>query len=73
MAFLIAVEVNGESQIRRRNVFVDVFGQQQCIRAEINKFFASDNCGNDLRHFLVNERFTAGNGHNWCAAFVNRM
>src|ERR1039457_5649246 len=72
VALPAAVQVNRKCQIRRRAIFVDVFGEQNRVGAQIYKFFARNDAGDDLRHFPVNQRFPAGNGHHRRAAFVDR-
>jgi hypothetical protein len=72
VALAVAVQMNRESQIGRRLIFVDVPGEQNRIGAEIDEFAASDDAGDDLRHLLVNQRLSAGNGHDGRAAFVDR-
>ena len=42
------------------------------VGAQIDEFLARDDAGDDLRHFLVNQRLAAGNGDDGRAAFVDR-
>jgi len=72
MPLTATVEVNGKGQIRRRLVFVDVLRQQDGVGAQIHDLLAGDDAGHDLRHFLVDQRLTAGDGHHRCAALIHR-
>jgi hypothetical protein len=68
----IPVEVYGEGQIWRRLVLVDVLRQQNRVGAEIYKLLARDDAGDDLRHLLVDQRLSAGDGDHGRAALVDR-
>jgi len=71
MTLPIAVQMNRESEVGRRPIFVDMPGEQNRVGAEIDELLARHDAGDDLRHFLVNERLSARNGHDGCAAFVD--
>ena len=72
VALPIAVEMDRERQVRRGLVLVNVLGKQNGIGAEVDEFLARHNAGDDLRHFLMNQRFAARNGYDGRAALVNR-
>jgi hypothetical protein len=67
---LVAVEVNRPDEVRARLVIVHLLFHQQRIRAEIHELLARDDALHDLRHFLVQQRFAAGDGHHRRAAFI---
>src|ERR1700730_9888013 len=73
MTLAAAVEVNRERQVRRRCVFVDVLGQQNCVGAQVDEFLARDDASDDLRHLLVDQRLTTRDGHHRCATFIHCM
>ena len=54
------------------SVFIDVPRQQDRIGAQIDELLARDDAGDNLRHFLVNQRLSAGNGDDGRAAFIDR-
>ena len=70
MARTIAVQVNGECQVGRGAVFVDVLRQQKRIRAQVHESLARNDPGDDLRQLLVDERLAAGDGYQRRSAFV---
>src|SRR6202789_4420221 len=72
VALPIAVQMNRERKVRGGLVLIDVLGEQNRVRAEIDELLARDDAGDDLRHFLVDERFTARNGYDGRAALVDR-
>ncbi len=69
----IAVQVDREGQVGRGLVFVDVLGEQNRVRAQVDEFLARHDAGDDLRHLLVDQGFAAGNGHDGRAALVHRL
>src|SRR5580698_5328789 len=71
MPLAAAVEVNREGQVRRRLVVVDVFRQQDGIRAQVHEFFARHDAGDNLRHLLVDERLATRDGDHRGSALVD--
>ena len=56
-----------------RLVFVDVLGEQDGVGAQIDEFLALHDAGDDLRHFLVDQRLASRNGHDGGAALVHGL
>src|SRR6185312_2997198 len=67
----VAVEVHGEREIGRGLVLVDVLGEQDGVGAEVDEALARDDPGHDLRHLLVDERLTSGDGHHRRPALID--
>ena len=62
-----------EEQIGRRGEQVQLLFKQQRIGAERHEFLARDDACNDLADLLVDQRLAAGNRHDRCAAFIDRV
>ena len=72
MIFLGTVQMHRERQVRRRRVVLHSLGQQQRVRAQVDELLALDVALDDLRHFLVDQRLAAGDGHDRRTALVDR-
>ena len=59
----IAVQVDREGEVGGGLVFIDVLGEQDGVGAQIHELLARHDARDDLRHFLVDQRFAARNGH----------
>src|SRR5690606_33818118 len=72
VALAVAVEMDRPREIRRRLVLVDLFLEQQRVRAEIDEFLPRDDASNDLGHLLVDQRLAARDRDDGRAALVDR-
>ncbi len=73
MHFLVAVEMDIPGEVLVRLVEVDLLLEQQRVRAEIDELAALQQTLDDLRHFLMQQRLAAGDGHNRRTAFIGRL
>ena len=69
--FALAVHVNAERQILAGLEQIQLFLQQQRVRAQIDVFLARDQALDDLVDLRVHQRFAAGDGNHRRAAFVD--
>jgi hypothetical protein len=73
VALAVAIQVDGEGQVWRGLILVDVLREQYRVGAEVDEFLALHDAGDDLRHLLVNQGFAARNGDDGRAAFVHGL
>src|SRR6185503_1842057 len=72
MTLTLAIEVDGEREVGRRRVIVDLLLEQQGVRAQVYELLARDDATDDLWQVLVNERLAAGNRDHGRIAGVDR-
>ena len=67
------IEMDRESQVRRRFEQVQFLFQKQRVGAEIDELLTRDQRLDDFANFLVDKRFAAGDRYNRCATFLGRL
>ena len=70
---LQSIQMNVEEQARRRPEFVQPLANEHSIRAQINMFLSGDNLADEAPQFGIDKRFTAANGNDGRAAFLQRV
>src|SRR5579875_2818819 len=71
--FTLAVQVDGKTEVLAGLEKMQLLFEKKSISAEIDVLLARDQTFNDFGDLRVHQRLAAGNGHRWCATFINRF
>src|SRR5271169_753045 len=69
----VAVEMHGPGEIGMWRELVELFFEQQRVGAQVDEFLALDDVSGDLADVAMQQRLTAGQNHDWGAAFIDRF
>ena len=68
-----AIQMHRERQVLRGLEAIEMFFEQDRVRAKVDVLLASDETFNDLMNLRMQQWFAAGDRDHWCPAFFDRL